>query len=70
MWIGNELFGRPRIQIHDVWKCPAGGTALVLALTDYRAVDDAGLWFTQDMALVLVNDQLGWTPTNWLNVVQ
>lgn len=70
LWAGNELFTRPRININGVFKRDAGGLALIVGLDSYRAEDDDGLWFDQEMALVLVGDQLGWAPTNWLNVVQ
>lgn len=72
-WAGNELFTRPRVGINGVFRCPSGGHALVIALDSYRAQDDDDgevVWYVQDMALVLVNDQLGWTPTNWLRQLE
>lgn len=73
-WSGNELFSEPRMGLSNYQcTCKAGGLALVVATDSYEDQDEDGdeiVDFTQEMALVIIKDMLGWTPTNWLEPVK
>lgn len=68
--IGRELFNEPHMGLSAyMGQCKPGDIALIIALDKFVTEDDAGQDITVDVALVLIGWQLGWTPTNWLEVL-
>lgn len=68
-WAGRELFDTKYMHFNEVMKVKFGGHALIIALDSFEMLGDAGK-NRLDMALVLKDDCLGWSPVHWLKEIQ
>jgi len=61
-WMGNELFTSHHMSMRNVVSCSRGGIALLVSIV--KKERDG---YFERLAYIVINGQVGWAPTNWLD---